>query len=238
MSSATEIKNARIAVTIAFLINGVVTGTFVSRIPDFKRALHLTNSALGLSLIFISFGVLSAIKPAGINAAKYGSKPMTLIGGLGIAAILPFVALHLSRIWFVAILFIYGFVNATQDVSMNSHAVTLEERAGRKMMSSFHAMWSVGALAGGAVGGLVAQARIGTGKHFIAVAIAIVIASFFIRNIFLPAASDQHQISKEETGYKAPQFLSMVRNRGALQTARDLLVGPNKISEGLTRLGP
>ncbi len=49
---------------------------------------------------------------------------------------------------------------------------------------------------------------------------------------------EQHQISKEETGYKAPQFLSMVRNRGALQTARDLLVGPNKISEGLTRLGP
>lgn len=47
---------------------------------------------------------------------------------------------------------------------------------------------------------------------------------------------DQHRISKEETGYKAPLFRSMVNERGALQTARDLLVGPNKISEGLTRL--
>ncbi|WP_318474153.1 HNH endonuclease [Photobacterium leiognathi] len=47
---------------------------------------------------------------------------------------------------------------------------------------------------------------------------------------------EQHRISKEETGYKAPLFRSMVSERGALQTARDLLVGPNKISEGLTRL--
>ena len=197
MSSTTEIRKARIAVKVAFLINGVTTGTFVSRIPDFKRTLNLTNSALGLSLIFISFGVLSAIKPAGLNAAKYGSKPMTLIGGVGIAVTLPFVSLHVSRSWFVFILFIYGFVNATQDVSMNSHAVTLEERAGRKMMSSFHAMWSVGALAGGAIGGLVAQAKIGTGTHFIAVSIVILIASFFIRNFFLPAESDRHQIAKE-----------------------------------------
>jgi len=46
----------------------------------------------------------------------------------------------------------------------------------------------------------------------------------------------QHQIAKDETGYKAPLFKRMVTERGALQTAKDLLVGPNKISEGLTRL--
>ena len=46
----------------------------------------------------------------------------------------------------------------------------------------------------------------------------------------------QHQIAKDETGYKAPLFKRMVIEKGALQTAKDLLVGKNKISEGLVQL--
>lgn len=47
---------------------------------------------------------------------------------------------------------------------------------------------------------------------------------------------EQHRIAIKETGYKAPIFRQMVSERGALQAARDLLIGPNKISEGLTKL--
>ncbi len=47
---------------------------------------------------------------------------------------------------------------------------------------------------------------------------------------------DQHRIAKEATGYKAPLFKRMVNERGALQAAKDLLNGPNRISEGLTNL--
>lgn len=47
---------------------------------------------------------------------------------------------------------------------------------------------------------------------------------------------EQHRIAKQATGYRAPAFLKMVNERGALQTAHDLLVGKTKIHEGLTQL--
>ena len=43
---------------------------------------------------------------------------------------------------------------------MNTHAVTLEQRFKRRVMSTFHALYSVGALAGSAIGGLMAQGHV------------------------------------------------------------------------------
>lgn len=47
---------------------------------------------------------------------------------------------------------------------------------------------------------------------------------------------EQHRIAKQATGYKAPAFLQMINERGAVQAAHDLLVGKTKIHEGLTQL--
>lgn len=57
-----------------------------------------------------------------------------------------------------------------------------------------------------------------------------------IEETFQTHILDQHRIAKEATGYKAPLFKRMVNERGALQTAKDLLNGPNRISDGLTNL--
>ena len=70
-------RKARIATLIAFLINGFSVGTFVSRIPDFKRTLAISNSLLGTSLLFATAGVFIAIRPASKIAAKFGSGPVT-----------------------------------------------------------------------------------------------------------------------------------------------------------------
>ncbi|MEN9305224.1 MAG: hypothetical protein RLY76_492, partial [Actinomycetota bacterium] len=64
----TELRRAKLAVTTAFVINGFTAGTFVARIPDFKKILEISNGTLGLSLLFVSIGVFTALKPAGRNA--------------------------------------------------------------------------------------------------------------------------------------------------------------------------
>ena len=49
-----SLRRARLAVTITFIINGFAVGTFVARIPDFKRILEVSNGTLGTSLLFVS----------------------------------------------------------------------------------------------------------------------------------------------------------------------------------------
>ena len=209
MNRLSEVQRARIAVTASFLCNGLVAGTFVSRIPDLKKHLALSNSSLGICLFFVAAGVLSALGPAGKLAAKYGSKPLTQIGNTGLALAVSIVPLQFNIYFFVLSLYLLGFFMATQDVSMNSHGITVEQRAGRRMMSMFHAMWSLGALGGGALGALTIKLGLSTQKHAAIVTIIMWATTLAIHGLFLSAAADKHPVTNERKVKQPAIFWTM-----------------------------
>ncbi len=191
----TTLRRARLAVTITFIINGFTAGTFVARIPDFKRILDVSNGTLGLSLLFVSIGVFVALKPAGRNAARYGSRPVIFWSTLALAVGCVLVGLLLNLQWFWFSLFLFGFAIATQDVAMNAHAVVVEQKANRRLMSVFHGMFSVGTLIGGVLGGLFSQWEVTPMQQAITLAGIYVVAALLIRPLFLPAEVDKHDFS-------------------------------------------
>jgi len=191
----TTLRRARLAVTITFIINGFTAGTFVARIPDFKRILDVSNGTLGLSLLFVSIGVFVALKPAGRNAAKFGSQPVIFWSTLALAISCTLVGSLLNLQWFWFSLFVFGFAIATQDVSMNAHAVVVEQRANRRLMSVFHGMFSVGTLIGGVLGGLFSQWEVTPMQQAMTLAGIYVVAALLIKPLFLPAEVDKHDFS-------------------------------------------
>lgn len=200
---APELKRARWGVTLAFIVNGFTAGTFVARIPDIKEILAISDGVLGLSLLFVSIGVFVGLGPAGRNSARYGSRPVILWGTLGIVISLPIVGWlpSLGFAWFG--LFIFGFALATQDVAMNAHAVVIEQRAGRRLMSTFHAMFSVGTLFGGILGGIFSQLSVTPINQGYFLALLYLLVLFFIRSLILPASVDQHPVTKNK-GERSP----------------------------------
>ena len=64
------LRRARLAVTITFITNGFTAGTFVARIPDFKRILEISNGTLGSSLLFVSIGALTGRTEGKKNADR------------------------------------------------------------------------------------------------------------------------------------------------------------------------
>jgi len=189
------LRRARIAVTITFIVNGFTVGSFVARIPDIKRILEISNGTLGGSLLFVSIGVFLALRPAGKRAAKYGSQPVIFWATLALSGALVLVGLLLSLQWLWLSLFLFGFALATQDVAMNAHAVVVEQRAGRRLMSVFHGMFSVGTLFGGILGGLFSQWKVTPLQQASALAIIIFIIAYAIKPLFLPADADKHDFS-------------------------------------------
>jgi len=191
----TSLRRARLAVTITFIINGFTAGTFVARIPDFKRLLDISNGTLGLSLLFVSIGVFVALRPAGRNSARFGSKPVIFWSTLAVAVSCVLVGLLFNLQWFWFSLFIFGFALATQDVSMNAHAVVVEQSAGRRLMSVFHGMFSVGTLIGGVLGGLFSQWEVTPIQQAVTLAGIYLLAAFLVKPLFLPAEVDKHDFS-------------------------------------------
>ena len=178
--------------TTAFVINGLTVGAFYARVPDFKNQLSVSNSALGIALLCIAAGVLIGLGFSGKQSAKRGSAPVTHYATYALGLSLLLVGPVVNYITLCVTFIIFGACLSTQDVAMNSHAIVLEHEADKRYMSTFHAMFSVGALGGGALGGFLAQQEKSIMWQCAFLAMLIFLANFFVRNMFLPADLDIH----------------------------------------------
>lgn len=181
---------ARKAVTVTFLLNGVLMGSFAVRIPAIRERLELTDGSQGFALLFIALGSVIAMPLAGAMAARYGSRVATTVAvvlastGTGIVALAP------SLPALCLLLFFMGSAHGSLDVSMNAHGVAVERRYGRPILSGFHAAFSVGGLIGAALGGLAAAAGIEARVHLGVVGATSVLIALVASRFYLPGRED------------------------------------------------
>jgi MFS family permease len=204
---AAELKRAKLAVTFTFITNGLAVGSFVARIPDIKAHFDISNATLGTALLSSSIGVFLALGPSGKLSAKYGSSPIAFWASLALATATGLLGFIFNIAWFCFSLFLFGFALAFQDVAMNSHAVALEHKSGKRMMSVFHGMFSVGGLLGGAIGGAFSQGKISFSVQSLVVGTFVVMVALFVRPRWLPAAADKHEFIAEGKVRRRPRLL-------------------------------
>lgn len=207
MNDLQRFSRARVAITTAFIINGFTVGALYARVPDFKKTLHVSNSALGTALLCIAIGVLIGLGFSGKQSAKYGSAPIVRYATYALGTSLLLVGPVVNYFTLCLSFIVFGFCLSTQDVAMNSHAIVLEHEADKRYMSTFHAMFSLGALAGGALGGFIAQQNKTIMWQCAFVAMLIFLANFFVRNWFLPAELDKHAAENKKKIKRPMLFL-------------------------------
>ena len=209
MSQLSQYSKARIAITTAFIINGTVIGALYARIPDIKEQLDISNSALGIALLCLPLGLLFGLGFSGKQSAKRGSAPVTYYSTYALAIALLIVGPVINYYTFCLTFVLFGACLATQDVAMNSHAIVLEHEADKRYMSTFHATFSMGALAGGLLGGFLAQQKTTIMWQSSFIAVLIFLANFFVRNMFLSADLDKHAVEGKKK-IKRPKIFIIV----------------------------
>jgi predicted MFS family arabinose efflux permease len=139
-----------------FLVNGAAIGTWVAQIPWIQQRFDLSEAMIGLVIVGMSLAVVVAFPIAGQAIVRHGSERMVWIGGVAaaLAVNLPVLAPHPALV--AAGLFVLGGASATMDVSMNSHGVGVERCLERPIMSSLHAGWAFGGMAGASFAALLA----------------------------------------------------------------------------------
>ena len=193
----TEGKSQLAALT-AFFTSGALMATWVARIPLIQSKLNLNEAGLGLVLLGMSVGELTSLSLSGGLIARYSSRKVTLIGGLGMAAGLFLLALAPSPLVLFITLLIFGGMLSSMDVAMNEQAVLVERNAGRALMSSFHAVYSIGALFGSLISaGMASLPQFPLALHFALMAV-------LFGAILLSVYPHMIPTSTEATGKKVP----------------------------------
>ncbi len=161
-------RRARVALYVDFFMLGLALAVWVSRLPTIKHDLALSNGALSLALLALPAGAIVAVRLAGRLTDRLGSARMTALGGglSGLALIGPGLAGGLPTL--IGTLLVCGAAQGAFDVGINTQATQVERAHGRPLMSSFHAAFSIGGLAGASLGGLTAHAGLSPATTFAA----------------------------------------------------------------------
>lgn len=151
----------RLATRLAFWVAGFGVACWAPLIPFAKQRLAIDEAMLGLLLLCLGVGCLVAMFFTGILSVRFGAKPITIAGGFGVALVLPLLAVLATPLTLGLGLFAFGLSLGAMDVAMNIHALEVEKGAGKPLMSAFHALFSVGGLAGAAVMTLLLSLGVG-----------------------------------------------------------------------------
>lgn len=174
----------RLGVKTFFFTNGFVFASWVAHIPSVKTGLSLSDGDLGLLLLAIAFGSLIALPLAGGVVSRFGSRRITFVAASGYCLLLPFLIMAGSLPPMLLGLAMFGACNATLDVAMNAQAVEVERLYDRSIMSSFHALYSFGGLAGASAASGAMAIGIADSSHVLTTS-AVTLAAISIAYWFL-----------------------------------------------------
>lgn len=141
----------RLATRLSFLVAGFGMASWAPLVPFAKDRLAVDDAVLGLLLLSLGIGSVVAMLATGILSARYGTKPIIIAGGIGLALALPLLVIAGTPVTLAMALLAFGAALGSIDVAMNIHAVEVERAAGQPLMSGFHALFSIGGFAGSAV---------------------------------------------------------------------------------------
>ncbi|MEV6305424.1 MFS transporter [Actinoplanes sp. NPDC051861] len=182
------IRRGRVATSLAFLLFGTALGTWTARIPAIKERLGLSDGRLTFALLAFAAGCILGMALLGRLTDRYGSSRVLVPAALleGLLLIAPgysptLVILSLA-------LFAFGAVHGTLNIAMNANAIEVQRALGRPIMSSFHAIYSIGGFLGAITGSVFAHLGIGAGPTFLVVGAAVLALAAWSAWWVLPGA--------------------------------------------------
>ena len=174
----------RASISLLFFLCGINFASWATRIPDFKEKLHLTDSELGTILLGLPIGSLISLPLAGWLITKYESKWICLTAIVMYIFIMPILGYSPNSLGLFIALFLFGMAGDILNIAMNTQVVTLEKRMNQQIMSSFHALFSLGLMLGAFCGGIILNYQVSSFNHLLIIgAVNLLSIPFFLSNL-------------------------------------------------------
>ncbi|MFJ6215961.1 MFS transporter [Streptomyces sp. NPDC092296] len=213
----------RILITVFFATDGFLFAAWVVRVPAVKAQVHASPSALGLALLCISGGAVATMAVVGRLCVRYGNHPVSVGSALLLSIAVALPAHAHTVVALGAALLLFGAGYGALNVAMNSAAVDVVAAVRRPVMPTFHAAYSLGALCGAGVGGLLAD-RLTTAWHLglaalFGLAVTAVAGTLLLRTPTPVRTTVRNEATATRSGNRQLQVLVVLLGLTALCTS-------------------
>jgi MFS family permease len=198
---------AKIAISWYFLVEGLCMGNWAASIPIVKDEYNIDEGILGNVLFAAAGGALVAVPLVTYLSSRYGSLLTTLYGSLMMCLVFPIVGIHSNKLISLVIgAFLLGFSLLVLDSSMNTQAVLLELAIDKPILGHFHAVYAIGCVIGGLIGGTLFEFNLSLFIEYIGFSVVVlipnVIFSFFLFTFHEEITINQHHATQVSTQQK------------------------------------
>lgn len=167
----------RITVSAIFFMHGLTFASWASRIPTIQEDLRLSASELGGVLFGLPVGFFISLPFAGWLVAKLQSKRVVVVTSVFYGISLVGIGVMSNAFGLFVSLFAFGFFANLLNISINTQAVAVEGLYKKKIMASFHGLWSLAGFAGAALGTWMINHSVLPLYHFIIICITFLIVN-------------------------------------------------------------
>jgi len=174
-----ELARWRWAITAAFGLGGITISAWGPRLPAIKAGLNVGTATIGLLLAGVTVGAILGLLAATPVLHWLGGRGAVAGAAALIAAAMAVMGLALivGSVPLVAVAFVItGTGVGALDVLINVEGYAVERAAGRTLMPSMHAAWSIGAAVGSGIGAACAALGIAPAAQLIGEAVLIAAA--------------------------------------------------------------
>lgn len=189
-----RVLRARNAVATVFALNGLAVASWMSRIPEVRDTLAMTPSELARVMLALAIGSLIALPTAGALVSRIGAARTVAGGAVVVGAGLivaglggdPLVSAIVAAVGLAAT----GYGSGSWDVAMNVEGAAVERLIGRTIMPRFHAAFSMGTVAGAALGAGATALGIGVAIHLAVIGVVAGLGPLVAVRHFLPRRAE------------------------------------------------
>jgi MFS family permease len=146
----------------------------------------MENSVYGLTLAAFPAGAILAGLAAATLIRRLGSATVATLGTVLTAAGLLAAAWAPGALWFALALLAAGALDALTDVAQNAHGLRVQRHLGRSVINSFHALWSLGAVLGGAMAAAAIALELPLRTHLLLSGLLFAVVALLARRAALP----------------------------------------------------
>jgi MFS family permease len=141
-------RRSVVAVALLFALNGLIIGGYGGALPSIRQRLDIGATQIAVLLFIAGLAGIAAMQVSGRLCDAIGARQVALAGLPFLIVAATVFGLATSYPAAVTGAVLLGLGNGTIDVAMNAVGVQVESARKRPIMSSFHALWSVGGLIG------------------------------------------------------------------------------------------
>ena len=191
-----------VAVGFLFACSSLLFGTWVAAIPGIKQRLDFTDGSLGLSLLLSPLGAITGVF---LSTKVFGKIPVGkwMLAGYIIQSIIMIALINsVNRPMCWVSLYCLGLVSFLNGVSSNATVNIMEQKYDRLLMSSCHALYSLGGFVSAGFAALMFTVAVPSGLQIVIMSAIIVAINISNRHHLLA----NKEIIHSGSGLKLPSL--------------------------------